>query len=709
MGVLAASGGVPGGAHKAGVVPMMIIGDGQPNVRASMCDREGAARRPAPSMNEWGFCGQIKSWWDSQFSLHPTWNMALCELEREDPARDRSDLAVLTAAGDVVLVGEMRLPDHGSPSPWHLDNLSDAFLKARRRRSRWAFTSDGVDFLLLDTTRPGSVLDCVVSHERSAPFTLRSQLDDGAFLNGPIRDGWIALLANVAPVVAGLTTPAGMAPDAIFIETLRALLASPVAAVHAALEERRAAEPTFADDLIRWMVDVQGWVHEPSQWIQETRRTAQLACYVFVTRLLFYEALRRAQPTLPVLELSVRQTAGASRSLFDFWFREAREKSGDYRTLFDWDRADDMALMSDGAVPGWSRIIDHLGLFDLATVGYDIMGRVFERLIEPSERYRWGQHYTQPDVVDLMLSFASPDGQGPLLDPAAGGGTFLVRAYERKAWRDPAGTHQDRLRQLFGIDVSTFAATLSTINLAARRLSFEDNYPQIIAKSFFRVGRDDAFMRLPQAVLGLDTDEVTVHLPRFAAIACNPPYVRRQLLDDDRLQEINEALGPTAMRTLHRLSNYHVYFWIHAHNFLADDGRLAFITAGEWLDSDYGVALQRWLLDRYALETVIESHAEPWFTEARVGTVVLTAKKCNTASARCDNLVRFVTLRQPLAALYATPEDESDRLNRVDRLRDRLLALPEGSGESDLFDWTVIRQSELEALGMGPSEGTETG
>lgn len=92
-------------------------------------------------------------------------------------------------------------------------------------------------------------------------------------------------------------------------------------------------------------------------------------------------------------------------------------------------------------------------------------------------------------------------------------------------------------------------------------------------------------------------------------------------------------------------ANYHLYFWFHAAQFVAPDGRLVFITSGEWLDSDYGALLQRWLLDHCLVELVVESFAEAWFTEARVGTVVLCARRCADADARAANAVTFVTLR----------------------------------------------------------------
>ena len=77
-----------------------------------------------------------------------------------------------------------------------------------------------------------------------------------------------------------------------------------------------------------------------------------------------------------------------------------------------------------------------------------------------------------------------------MLDPACGGGTFLVRAYARKrALAQSAGgpplPHGRLLDEIFGIDVGAFPAQLSTINLAVRHLSDEANYPLVARASFF--------------------------------------------------------------------------------------------------------------------------------------------------------------------------------------------------------------------------------
>lgn len=683
-------------------------------------------------MNEWGFAAEVKSWWDQEFGRRDEWGLDRCEVEKQsEGGLKRSDL-VVWAGGTIVLSGEIRLPDHPQSSPWDPRNLSGAIDKAINDGVRWAFTSDATTLLLVDTQRTGPPQTRVVHRVDLVAFEDRARLDQGAFL-ALCRAEWLVALEAVAPIVLGLSAPLGMSPDEAFIGALRALLRAPVAAVREEMDRRRSADASFEARLVAWMVDEQGWTHVPERWAEEVDRVARLTAYVFTTRLVFYEALRRSQPTLAPLGLPEGVGANVARGVVQAYFSDARERSGDYETLFEWDQEADYALVSDAAVPGWRRVLEHLAAFDLANVSYDVIGKLFERLIDPIERYRWGQHYTNPDVCDLMLSLALPGGEGAVLDPSAGGGTFLVRAYARKRHLRSEATHQELLSEIYGIDVSPFAASLSTVNLAARELSFADNYPQVAAASFFDVFPQRQFMALPSpSRLGLrgeagvggpggPTEEATrpVAVGELAAVVCNPPYVRVKELGPERRGEAERLLRRPADRVpmpkrVNKSANYHLYFWLHSAQFLSKRGRLVFITSGEWMDSDYGAALQEWLLGHFAIECFVESVAEPWFSEARVGTVITSARLCPDDAERAKNPVRFALLRRPLRALYGDPlagppgspsgdgtagASEEDHFRAVDRLRDRILSLSGEAGESEDMDWSVVSQGELFDLG----------
>ena len=116
------------------------------------------------------------------------------------------------------------------------------------------------------------------------------------------------------------------------------------------------------------------------------------------------------------------------------------------------------------------------------------------------------------------------------------------------------------------------------------------------------------------------------------------------------------------------------------------------------MDADYGAALQEWLLTNFCVEAFIESGKEAWFSEARVGTVVTIARRCDDPEERAKNDVRFVFLRKRLRDFFGTTTNDHLHFAQVDALRDRILALT-GIGESDDLDWSVINQAELRALG----------
>lgn len=654
-------------------------------------------------MNEWGFAAEVSKWWEHAAAANPAWRLHKVRVEETVPgSRQRSDLIVL---GDIpALCGEVRLPDHANSSPLDFDNLRDAVQKAQSHGCRWAFTSDTRSLFLIDTQQSGSLITKIVHKEVLGEALRRDELDDPAIL-AKVQKAWIGAFSDLAPIISGQIKPTGMAPDALFVEALRELMAAPVAAIRDGLNARRVADTAFHAELVEWMVDEQGWAHDPAKWETEVSRSAKLTAYVFVTRLLFYEALRRSKPDIEPLSLPPPPSSNSklAAQMLEFQFSEARRISGDYETLFTWDKVSRYAMIADACVPFWRRMIEHIEHFDLSTIDHDILGRLFERLIEPHERYEWGQHYTSSDVVDLMLSFAIRDGEGNVLDPAAGGGTFLVRAYARKKALKPEFSHQARLQELFGIDVSHFAATMATVNLASRQLEFQNNYPRVTTKSFFRVQPGDEIMRLPLDGAAKPGGELlSVRIPPMRAVVANPPYIRVHKLGRERQSEIASILGrggrSRAPAKVQKSANFHVYFWFHGAQFLEPGGYLALLTSGEWLDSDYGAVLQEWLLDNFKVKAFIESGAEAWFSEARVGTVVTIARQCSDAESRDSNFVRFVTLRKSVRSLVGLHDNGLDQVAAVDRLRDRILAL-QGDGEGEEIDWSTITQKQLRALG----------
>jgi hypothetical protein len=310
---------------------------------------------------------------------------------------------------------------------------------------------------------------------------------------------------------------------------------------------------------------------------------------------------------------------------------------------------------------------------DLSGVGLDVLGGIFERLLSPEERHRFGQHYTNPQLVDLLIGAAVKEREQVVFDPASGGGTFLVRAYERLRNLGEAD-HLALLSQLYGNDVSRFAGHLSTVNLAVRQIAREQNYPRVGTHDFFQLNPGDALVSLPLGP-GTPPARAEVNLPeKLDAVVGNPPYVRRQAIDIKTKRRAESAVAHFGVEhnrpkfKLDGLSDLHAYFWPHASRYLEEGGYLAFLTSSSWLETRYGKQLKQMLLNEYDVELIAETTAEPWFSDARVKTVATVARKrAPSTETPADHNVSFAQFRRPLAELLGSPT-ASDRWEKVEEL-----------------------------------------
>ncbi|MCX6022411.1 MAG: N-6 DNA methylase, partial [Chloroflexi bacterium] len=389
-------------------------------------------------------------------------------------------------------------------------------------------------------------------------------------------------------------------------------------------------------------------------------------------------------------------------------FARAMEVSHDYETIYAEDFGSTIPFLSDEAAAGWRDLIGQVELFDFTRMDYDVIGRIFERLIDPEERHRYGQHYTRPEIVDVVNAFCIHDPDAEVLDSSCGGGTFLVRAYARKRFlarrlgREPY--HPELLSQLNGVDISQFAVHLSAVNLATRHLIDEANYPRIAHKDFFDVRRGTTLITLPVVSEGLGSGQrQDISLDLLDAVVGNPPYIRQEQLGRPYKDKLRTLLAeeyrtdPSPPRLSGR-SDIHVYFWPHAAQFLKDGSFLGLLTSSTWMDVEYGFRLQEFLLRHFRIVAILESEVEPWFTEARVITAVTILQKEPSLANRDANMVRFVLLRKPIAEILGPATDEPTSQVNAENLAARILAV---SANESNETWRVrlISQEALWAEG----------
>jgi len=486
------------------------------------------------------------------------------------------------------------------------------------------------------------------------------------------------------------------------------------------IEDRCHKDSAFARKLTGWFVE-QGWsfAWHPQDFDKAARQTA----YLLVNKILFYCVLQAKRPDFPPLRIQQGLVRGAQlRKILQSFFDEVLKI--DYQTIYTADFIDSTAFPdAKEVVSEIGSLVGMLEKYDFSKLGYDIVGRIFERLIPGDERHNLGQYFTRADVVDLILRFCLRYEDDKVLDPACGAGTFLVRAYQHKKLMNQRKGHEEILESLWGNDIAKFPAHLSTINLAINDLAVDHNYPNIIQEDFFALPVGNEGFDLPASVrkrravtLGIAEREVTY--PRwFDAIVGNPPYTRQEEIPKagvDKAKLIERALkvGERRIANISRRAGIHAYFFVHGMKFLKNGGRFGFIVSNSWLDVDYGKGLQEFFLRNCKIVAVIESKVERWFPDADINTSIVILEKWGRKRERDANLVRFVYLKKPLRHFIPPAQDmwekQVERIAAINKLIKTILF------HSSLYESAELRvfpksQKELWKEGFDPETGKYAG
>jgi len=679
-------------------------------------------------MNEWEFTADFAGWINEILGVKPDLPFSQAKCEQQDAGGlQRRDITLLDKNQRVILTGEVKLPfrKEGS-SPYNSPLVSDAQSKALSAGSPFFFTWNVNKFVLWETK--SSAISWQDHDYRSwdvVSIYREHHLELASTVTG-IKNWLLLFLNEFARIVRGDSVIWVKLPDEKFVEALEASLHIPILLNTDGLEEYY-RQPRFKSQLDKWMREEQGWIiYSDPQGIRDNlERASQFACYALVCKLVFYEALlkRYSREIEKITVPDHIETGDALRLHLEGYFAQAKNATRDYETVFGEDHTSigsRIPFYSDIAVPYWRNLSNQIHQFDFSGLDYEIIGSIFERLNSPEERHKFGQFYTRVEVVDLINSFCIRRGDEKVMDPACGGGTFLVRAYIRKRELQPHRRHKALLSDLFGMDIANFATHLTTINLATRDLIAEENYPQIGRNDFFDVNARKAFVRLPKKLKSKGLGKTLfreIEIPLLDAVVGNPPYIRQEDIPKNPKNGNNcpesgtkeyyaNVVKSESHVELSGRSDIHCYFWPHAASFLKNDGYICFLTSSQWLDVEYGFRLQEWILLNFEIIAVFESIDEPWFVGARVTTAITILRRQQEEKKRMNNIVRFVQLRRPIREILAHDGTSAGAVVAANLFRDEILSL-EKNTVTEYYRTRLVRQEDLWKQGceLGDSIG----
>jgi SAM-dependent methyltransferase len=242
--------------------------------------------------------------------------------------------------------------------------------------------------------------------------------------------------------------------------------------------------------------------------------------------------------------------------------------------IYDWAEVD-LSELSDAAAK-----------FTFSAVPPDALKALYHDLFPRHLRHTLGEYYTPDWLAEHVLNRLGYTGEGRLLDPACGSGTFLAHALRRM--KTPT------LDNIAGIDVNPLAC------LAAR------------ANVLFYIGEPRGEITLP--IYCADSILTPPHIGKFDFIAGNPPWVNWETLPPTYREQSKQrwldydlfphkGMDAILGKGKKDLSILLTYTSIDA--FLRDGGKLAFILTQSVLKtSGAGAGFRKFMISQIPLSVV---------------------------------------------------------------------------------------------------------
>jgi hypothetical protein len=259
-------------------------------------------------------------------------------------------------------------------------------------------------------------------------------------------------------------------------------------------------------------------------------------------------------------------------------------------------------------------VVDALRLDTGAVWSADEVGRAYERTLVPATRQAAGAYYTPRDVAEgvVALALPGPERTATVLDPAVGGGAFLLAAARRL---ERTGLPRRRIveRCLHGLDIDQGALEAAAVALALWAGPDADGW----ADARPHLHLVDAIASPPDALLE------RLGVGGFTAVVGNPPYLGQLRARTARTRDHAARVATALPGAGGAYTDAATLFLLMAVRLLVPGGRAALLVPESVLSARDAAGVRAAVLAEAALEHLWVA-GEPVFTaSARVCSPVL--------------------------------------------------------------------------------------
>ncbi len=466
-------------------------------------------------------------------------------------------------------------------------------------------------------------------------------------------------LQDLSDIVHGLKEIQWDSIDKFFVNKLSAYILEGSAEMFNVMYDKINKDVNFKKELKKYLKDQDIFNITLKFDSEEIYNICQLANYLLYLKIIFYSYLQRELSELNLKTLEIPEEKDKLNKTLRQRFDDVLKH--DYELIFQKNILDDFEYDAK-YIPSLKHNVEQIRHLNFKQLDADIIGSIYNKLIDNQEQHDRGQHFTNINEVDIVNTFCINEKTKFVLDSGCGAGTFIVRAYVMMKKFNPQLKHEELLERLWGIEIATFPAFLATMNLSLLDIKCKDNYPVIIREDFSLVKPTSSanvmFLNASQLFEVKDTGGKTkkVKIPEFDACVGNPPYIRQELIEHKE-RWVKLAITEHNLKKVNRQSDLYVYYLMHTASFLKDGGRLGYVISSSWLDVAFGAGLQKFLLDNFKIVAIIDNQKTRSFETASINTVILILEKCSDRDKRENNKVKFVRVFKEYDELIGNSND----------------------------------------------------
>lgn len=270
------------------------------------------------------------------------------------------------------------------------------------------------------------------------------------------------------------------------------------------------------------------------------------------------------------------------------------------------------------------------------------LGELYNSFTTNNEKKLLGQVYTPRDIVKDMVtnSISSRDIIAnpwfKAIDPACGGGYFLIEAYDRikkiiienydkiimcsKEVKQELkeGIHKFILKHnIWGKDIDGFAIYMTRFSLNIKGEIVDTNISTL-----------DSLL----------DDGTYLKEKSFDLVISNPPYVGHKQIDKKYRLSLSESYSDV----YNDKGDISYCFFKKGYELLKDNGKLLFITSRYFLESPSGKGLRKFMNQRFLLNTIIDFYGENVFKGIGISPVIL---KCTRKNIDQNNITVIADIK----------------------------------------------------------------